>query len=127
MRLLALPLALGLCAGCSMTEYNYKARLMQALDAHTESRRWNGSDGLEKIRDGRRVTDAQVRNVRFNAEKDVATVQVELEGYTMPQMRLERWAVEQEWKDNGDDWVLVKEKEAPLAAAPALTPMRARR
>jgi hypothetical protein len=105
--------------GCSvMGEYHYRARLTKALDAHAENLRWGGGDGLENLRDGRRVTNAQVRAVKFNDDKDKATVRVELEGFQMPQMVLRRWLVEQEWAEKDDGWVLVGEKEVVAKATP---------
>jgi hypothetical protein len=112
----ALTLALSGCA--MMGEYHYRTRLAKAVEASGETLRWGGGSGLESLRDGQRVTNVEVRGMRFNEDKDKATVRVEVEGYEMPRMVLRRWIYDQEWEDKSDGWVLVRQKEVkPKAAA----------
>jgi hypothetical protein len=109
-----LGLALAGCVlmGCAvMGEYHYRARLVKAVEAHNETLRWGGSSGLEATQDGRRVTNCEVRGIKFSKDRDQATVRLEIEGYLMPQMIVRRWIYEQEWADRDGGWRLVKEKE----------------
>lgn len=107
-------LAIALCGslGCAMGTYGAKPRLMKAFEAHAESLRWGGDAGLEGMRStSRRVTGIRVRRVVFNADKDEATIQIELEGYLMPRMVLRRWYQEEKWKDTVDGWARISSKE----------------
>jgi hypothetical protein len=98
--------------GCAvMGEYHYRARLVKAIEAHNETLRWGGGSGLEAMRDGRRVTNCEVRGMKFNKDRDQATVRLEVEGYLMPEMILRRWIYDQEWVDREGGWTMVKETE----------------
>jgi hypothetical protein len=111
-------LCVGVLSGCSMVgEGAARKSLANALEAHAETVRWGGVRGLENQK-GRRVTDYDVRHVKFD-DKDHsnATVRVEVQGYAYPRMALRTWWLEQKWAEKGDTWVVVSERE--LAASEA--------
>ena len=108
----ALALSLSLTgAACGMIGHGAsKAELTKALEAHAESVRWGGVRGLENT-PGQRVTDFEVRSVRFDdTDRTKATVRVEVQGYGA-NMALRAWLLEQKWVVKGDDWVVLSERE----------------